>query len=715
MSVGLQIASVPFEMVYDSGRAPWGGQNQTPFHEATLFGDLGKLWSSSVHRKLAVSPNGQNIEAIRGDGSVVSFSGGGATWSAPQDRNETLTKGATGYVLRDQSELALEAYDLGMAVANKGLLQSLTQASGMKLSAVLSTGSTAATLAPAAGYMLSLSDPFGRSVGFTYKKITTATGDQVVIDTITDPTTNTIVAGYDANANLTSLTWQDKTVKTFVYDSANANQTWALTGVMDENAKRHATFTYDPNGWAKSTQLAGGVYAYTANYTTPPQPTIREVYDSANNVVWRYHEWTAPTGTTVTQPNGSVQGMTVKTVSSASSSTGGVNGGNLLRFGGYSQPAGAGCSASTSNFDWDANGNVAAQDDFNGHRTCYSYSSASGTAGNTSVANLEVTRVEGLTGGASGTACSGVLTSGAVLPKSTDALQISRKVSTQWHPQWALKTKQAEPKLLTTWVYNGQPDPFNGNQVASCVSNTFGGSATLPDGSPIAVLCKKVEQATTDADGSQGFNATLDNAEDWRASQRVESYTYTEYGQVLTHTDATGQTMTYSYYTGAAAFIGTAPNEAGHYPGDLQSVSNAAGHKTTYDSYDRAGRLLQSTDPNALVTQYSYTPRGWLKTQTVGTLSTSYDYWPTGLLKKVSQPDGSALHYQWDDAHRLTDVSDQVDASGAPAGNWVHYTLDNAGNRKGEGIKDASGALVRNIARNFDALNRLQNVSGAQQ
>ncbi len=145
---------------------------------------------------------------------------------------------------------------------------------------------------------------------------------------------------------------------------------------------------------------------------------------------------------------------------------------------------------------------------------------------------------------------------------------------------------------------------------------------------------------------------------------------------MLTHTDAAGVKTTSTYYTDGPIFSGTALNEVGHYSGDLKSVSNAAGHQTTYDSYDRAGRLLQSTDPNGLVTKYSYTPRGWLKTQTVGTLSTSYDYWPTGLLKRVSQPDGSALYYQWDDAHRLTDVSDQVDASGAPAGNGVgNHTL----------------------------------------
>ena len=38
--------------------------------------------------------------------------------------------------------------------------------------------------------------------------------------------------------------------------------------------------------------------------------------------------------------------------------------------------------------------------------------------------------------------------------------------------------------------------------------------APLPDGKPIAVLCRQVEQATTDTNGSAGFSATA-QANDW--------------------------------------------------------------------------------------------------------------------------------------------------------------------------------------------------------
>jgi YD repeat-containing protein len=386
-----------------------------------------------------------------------------------------------------------------------------------------------------------------------------------------------------------------------------------------------------------------------------------------------------------------------------------INGANRLIK--MSQPAGAGCDASSSQIAYDANGNKISVDDFNGNRVCYV---------NDSSRNLEASRIEGLQGGSNATDCSMVVGDGVNLSTLLPGRKEVRKVSTEWHPQWALKIKEAQPKLLTTWVYNGQPDPFNGNQLANCVTNTYGGNATLPDGSAIAVLCKKVEQATTDSDGSQGFNAALDNADNSRVWQRVSSNTYTEYGQVLTQTDPVGNMTTYGYYTDGPSMAGTVPNESGHYPGDLKTITNAKGHVTNFTQYSRDGRVKEVVAPSGLVTAYAYSGRGWVTrvkqcsiapcdpTTADGGLLSILDYWPTGLLKRATQPDGSYLDYTYDDAHRLIGVADA-------AGNTVTYTLDNAGNRIGEQVKDLGGTLARNITRTFDALNRLQTVTGAAQ
>jgi len=222
----------------------------------------------------------------------------------------------------------------------------------------------------------------------------------------------------------------------------------------------------------------------------------------------------------------------------------------------------------------------------------------------------------------------------------------------------------------------------------------------------LAVLCARYEQATTDATGALGLSASVSGAtQKW-------SYTYNRYGQVLTEatpkqsaTDTLSHTTTYAYYADTS-FSGA----VGHATGDLQMVTNPLGQATMYTSYDKAGHLLSSTDANGTVTTWTYLPRGWLHTQTVApaagaSLTTTYDYWPTGMLKTVTMPDTSALNYTYDDAHRLTDVTDG-------AGNKVHYVLDNMGNRTSEQVSDASGNLASSVARVFDALNRVQAVTG---
>jgi YD repeat-containing protein len=108
-------------------------------------------------------------------------------------------------------------------------------------------------------------------------------------------------------------------------------------------------------------------------------------------------------------------------------------------------------------------------------------------------------------------------------------------------------------------------------------------------------------------------------------------------------------------------------------------------------------------DPNGLVTTLSYSPRGWLKTRQVGTALTSYDYDAVGQLKKVTLADGSWIGYDYDPAHRLTDIYDQT-------GNRITYTLDAAGNRTREDVKDPAGALARTHTRVYDALSRVQNL-----
>jgi YD repeat-containing protein len=583
----------------------------------------------------------------------------------------------------------------------------------------------------------------------------------------------------------------------------------------------------------------------------------------------------------------------------------------LVKSTGANQPGGSGCAAAANSQTYDANGNLASLTDFDGNVTCFS---------NDQTRNLETIRLEGLASGASCPPNLATYTPPAGTPQ--------RLIESQWHPSWRTPIRRAEPKKITTWVYNGQPDPTNGNATASCAPTTigvaagallhfdgatgstvftdvlghkfsghgsaqistvqskFGGAAlalngstdwlstapsadlvmgssdftfetwvypvtssssylaafskransatysgievtiyassgvvgavaassagswginftstatisfnawhhvafvrhasnftlyldgsaigsgtyagpiyedgtgfvvgaggadgsflfsgylddtrltmgqavytanfappsaplnpaptqvpnVLANGVPPAVLCKRVEQATTDTTGASGFGATA------TGSPRIWNWTYNRWGQVLTakspRTDVNGTTTT-QYY---------AATDAAHSPpwyqmGDRQSVTDALSHITQFTKYDGNGRLLEQVDPNGVTTDYAYFPRGWLQSVSVtpaggGTAQvTSYLYDGVGQLTQSTLPDGSYVKYTYDAAHRLTTITDS-------AGDTVNYTLDAIGNRQAETWKDPSGALQRNIARAYDALNRLQTATGAAQ
>jgi YD repeat-containing protein len=226
------------------------------------------------------------------------------------------------------------------------------------------------------------------------------------------------------------------------------------------------------------------------------------------------------------------------------------------------------------------------------------------------------------------------------------------------------------------------------------------GSAIVPDPAggtrPIGVLCARSEQATTDANGSQGTNATP------TGTPRIWTSTYNAQGQKLTEdgprTDVT-DTTAYSYHSLTDSDIGRR--------GNLATVTNALGHTTAITAYDANGNPLTLTDPNGVTTTLTYDARQRLTSKTTASETTTYDYNATGQLIEVTLPDSSSISYAYDNAHRLTDITDTL-------GNTIHYTLDNAGNRIQEDIKDPQNVLTRTRSRVYDALSQLLQDIGAQ-
>ena len=621
---------------------------------------FGGLWNSGLHKSLIIQNIGggaKSVQAARGAGVWISFSYGSGSMAGDKyvadgndpDQLQFLPSGAWRYI--DFAAQAQENYD-----AN-GILTNVVYANGAMLNYLYSDSSTPANVAPVPGLLISVQDQSGRSVKFLYEQPAGAAIPR--INHILDPAGQTVDVSYDTAGNLRQFKWPDNKTRQYLYERSDIP--WALTGIIDENATRLATYGYDATGRATDTQWAGGVDHHSVSYATPPSWNIVETYDYGNDRVWIDHSWQAPQGITVTKPNGVTSSLGTQL----------VNGMSYLTD--QSQPEGSGCTASTSHQAFDPQGNVTRKDDFNGNRTCY---------GNDLSRNLEITRVEGLAQAAD---CSGLIAPNAAIPAG------SRKVSTQWHPDWRMVVKLAEPGRIVTSVYNGQPDPDGGT--ALCAPT----EAQLPDKTPIAVLCKQVEQATTDTNGSKGFSAPLQAG----VVNRVTSWTYDASGHVLTskgpRTDV-NDTTTYVYYKDPAA---------DYMPGDLQQITNASNKTTQFTKYNKFGQVLESKDINGVLTVNTYDPRQRLKTVTVSGRQTKYDYDGVGQLKKVTQPDTSWIGFDYDDAHRQSAVYDHL-------GNRIEYTLDKLGNRTFEKVKDPGNVLKRQLQRSIDALGRVQQTTGQQ-
>jgi len=214
---------------------------------------------------------------------------------------------------------------------------------------------------------------------------------------------------------------------------------------------------------------------------------------------------------------------------------------------------------------------------------------------------------------------------------------------------------------------------------------------------------------TTYTRNNRGQPLTITHTEAATNQSRTTSYSYCEtttsacpfIGLRRSHTDPLGNTTHYSYYGANAA----------HWrKGDLHTITNALGHVTEYRRYDGAGRPLSIRDANGVTTEYAYHPRGWLTSIThnagTGARTTTIGHIHTGQIENITWPDGSWLRYGYDTIGRLIRIRDNQ-------ANTIHYTLDNAGNRTGEQIRDVNNTLRHSLARSHNLLGRVQTLTDA--
>lgn len=497
---------------------------------------------------------------------------------------------------------------------------------------------------PPAGRLLCVTDHFGRQLHFQYNP-------QGRITKIADPAGGVYQFLYDGASggcdpqafdnpactvnNLTSLIFPDGAVRTYHYNEAShINDGTACAG----------TVPFSPGRGHLPSHLTGlqdekGVRFADWTYDCQGRAISSQHAGGARRITVAYDS-PAAGQSTVTDYRADASTANRSRVFGFTTTLG------VVRNTSVSVPCDY-CGDRAAAFTYDANGNHASRTDWNGNRTNYTqYDLAR---------NLEKSRTEGLT------------SAGGTTPQT-------RAITTDWDADFRLPTRVAEPLRITTNVYDAD------------------GTACGARG----VLCSKTVQATTDADGSQGFSAALAGA------PRTWTYTYNANGSVLIvngpRTDAADAT-TYTYYANDDADLAKR--------GNVATITNAAGQVTGITAYNAHGQPLEIVDPNGMTTTLTYDARLRLKSRNAGGELTSYNYDNAGQLTKVTLPDGSFLSYTYDDAHRLTGISDSL-------GNAISYTLDAMGNRTREEVRDPANNLARTRSRVYNSLNRLFQGLGAQ-
>ncbi len=195
---------------------------------------------------------------------------------------------------------------------------------------------------------------------------------------------------------------------------------------------------------------------------------------------------------------------------------------------------------------------------------------------------------------------------------------------------------------------------------------------------------------TYDSKGNLLTRTTTDTSSTTTNGQtRTWHFTYDATGHVLTtvgpRTDLT-QTTTYTYTSN-----------------NIATLTDALGHTTTFTSYNGSGQPLSATNPNGVVTTYTYTLRNWLLTVTVHTASNNLLYTlaydAAGNITQINQPDGNLLYFTYDLAHRVVKISNRL-------GDRINYTLDALGDITKQQLFPFSGVLASSQTAVYDSLGR---------
>ncbi len=307
-------------------------------------GALGYGWRHEYESSLRI--DGESINVIRDDGKILPFAsvnGQLDVYASDPDVNLSLR------AVLDQSGV-VEEYHLKTARDEEvydieGRLISITDRSGRTKTLVYDMASTAG----------------GDDNSATLDRVISTYGTEIDLKYDTKGRVIEIIhAGsslkyeYDTNGSLVEVILPDQTpdddsdnpYKQFHYTQIGGS--FFLTGITNENGNRYATWSYDDQGRAISSEHAGGVDKTTLTYNADGTTTVTNPLGKETT----YHFTTINGVRKVTQ----VEGHPTAT-----------------------------CAGANKSYQYDANGNIISKTDWNGVTTTYTYNMSR---------NLELSRTE---------------------------------------------------------------------------------------------------------------------------------------------------------------------------------------------------------------------------------------------------------------------------------------------------------------------------------
>lgn len=626
----------------------------------------------------------------RPNGSVYRFVQDGSDWVNELDPRVTLEASGSNWLFTDLND-SIETYN------SAGQLVSITTRAGK-------TTTLSYTLTTAQGgddnndTLDKVTGPFGHVMTFTYD------GD-ARLESVTTPD-GTISYGYDFYRNLTSVTYPDATGRQYVYDDHLLPS--YLTGIIDENGDRYATWAYDDAGRAILSEHGNDVetvqLAYNSNGTTtltlgngasrtysfdtergqrvlsgvsgdvcsqcPDGDVASRTYD-ANGFVDETTDWNGNVTKTARNSLGLITTLTEAYGATEQRAT------TMTWHSTYRLPTEVSTSKNDTEYTYDANGNLTelTVTDGTDSRTWTMTYNAVGQVLTVNGPRTDVTDTTTFTYNScsTGAGCGQVATITNALSQVTtfDSYDASGRL-----------TQMTDANgLETEYTYNDR-----GNLLTVTEIPTVGSSRTT---------------LFTYDDAGQVETVTL-------PSGLELNYAYNEAHYLMSVTDNTGNSIAYTYDAmGNVASEETYSSSmtlkrAMDYVYDLNGRLETATAANLYDTdfvFDDVGNLDSTTDAELAYTQHAYDALNRLE-ETIDALSgyTTYDYDVHDNLTSVSAPNGAVTDYTYDDLDNLTEED-------SPDRGTITYTHDDAGNVIT--MTDARGKVTEYT---YDALNRVTEI-----